>query len=151
MPSAKVGLPEVKLGILPGAGGTQRLPRLVGVEKAIEMICAGDPIGARGGARGSASSTGSSTGDLRAETIAFAREVSQRGPSALDPGQRDRNEKVSGVDPDVFDKARAEWARKKRGFMAPQNCIAAIQAAAGAALRAKGMKRERELFEELLH
>ena len=51
VPSARVGLPEVKLGILPGAGGTQRLPRLVGVEKAIEMICGGDPIGAEEAAR----------------------------------------------------------------------------------------------------
>ncbi len=145
--SAKVGLPEVKLGILPGSGGTQRLPRLVGVERAIEMICVGDPVGAA-----EANELGIVDriveGDLRAETVKVARELASRAEALIPVSAR--NEKVQGVAPDVFEKARAEWARRKRGFMAPQNCILAIQAAAELPFD-QGMKRERELFEELLH
>ena len=147
VPSARVGLPEVKLGILPGAGGTQRLPRLVGVEKAIEVICGGDPIGAEEAARlGVVDKV--VEGDLRAETIRHARELAE-GDARL-VRVRDRDDKVRGTSPEVFDQARKEWARKKRGFMAPQNCIGAIQAAAELPFD-EGMKRERELFEELLH
>ncbi|HET7410136.1 MAG TPA: 3-hydroxyacyl-CoA dehydrogenase NAD-binding domain-containing protein [Paracoccaceae bacterium] len=147
IPSARVGLPEVKLGILPGAGGTQRLPRLVGVEKAVQMICSGDMVPA-----GEALSLGIVDriveGDLRDATVRTARELAAGGAAPVPVSER--NEKVRGVSPDVFENARAEWTRKKRGFMAPQHCIAAIQAAAELPF-AEGMKRERELFEELLH
>ena len=146
-PSARVGLPEVKLGILPGAGGTQRLPRLVGIEKAIEMICSGDMVPAP-----EAHALGIIDriveGDLREATVRVARELADNGEALVPVSER--NEKVRGVDPSAFDRARAEWAKKKRGFMAPQNCIAAIQAAAELPFD-EGMKRERELFEELLH
>lgn len=146
LPSARVGLPEVKLGILPGAGGTQRLPRLVGVEKAIEMICTGDMIGAE-----EAEILGVVdmvvTGDLRAETIKYAREIAAGNAGLVKV--RDRDDRVSAVDPEVFDKARATWAKKKRGFMAPQNCISAIEAATKLDFDA-GLARERALFQELM-
>ena len=146
VPSAKVGLPEVKLGILPGAGGTQRLPRLVGVEKAIQMICSGDPIGAQ-----EALELGVIdkvvTDDLRQATIDYAREVLKGNAELV--RVRDRTDLLEGVSTEVFDKARAEWARKKRGFQAPQNCIGAIQAAVELPFD-DGMARERELFTELM-
>ena len=146
VPTARVGLPEVKLGILPGAGGTQRLPRLVGIEKAIDMICTGDMIGAA-----EAASMGVVDavveGDLRAETIAYARKVLAGNAQLVKV--RDRNDKVTGVDAAVFDKARAFWAKKKRGFMAPQNCIGAIEATTQVDFDG-GMARERELFTELM-
>jgi len=145
-PSAKVGLPEVKLGILPGAGGTQRLPRLVGVEKAIQMICQGDPIGAPEALElGVVDKIADS--DLTAATIAHAREIAAKGNQLVKV--RDRGERIADVDPAVFENARAEWAKKKRGFMAPQNCIDAIEAAVTLPFD-KGMKRERELFVELM-
>ncbi|MEM1297995.1 MAG: 3-hydroxyacyl-CoA dehydrogenase NAD-binding domain-containing protein [Pseudomonadota bacterium] len=144
--SARVGLPEVKLGILPGAGGTQRLPRLVGIEKAIEMICTGDMISA-----GEAVEMGVVDevveDDLRAKTIDYARKVLSGNAELVKV--RDRDDKVTGVDAAVFDKARAFWAKKKRGFMAPQNCIGAIEATTQMDFDA-GMKRERELFTELM-
>lgn len=146
VPTARVGLPEVKLGILPGAGGTQRLPRLTGVEKAIEMICTGDMIGAAEAAEmGVVDAV--VEGDLRAATIAYARQV-LAGNAELEK-VRDRNDLVTGVDPAVFDKARAFWAKKKRGFIAPQNCIGAVQASCELPFD-EGMARERELFLELV-
>src|SRR6201981_2766179 len=92
-PGARVGLPEVKLGLLPGAGGTQRLPRLVGPEKALKMIVTGDPIGAS-----EALSDGIIDeivqGDLRASAVAFARRVvAESRPLRL---VRDRDEKLVG-------------------------------------------------------
>jgi len=146
VPSAKVGLPEVKLGILPGAGGTQRLPRLVGVEKAIEMICGGDPIEA-GEARTLGVVDKVVEGDLRAATIAHAREVLAAGKPLVKV--RDRDDLVTGVAADVFDAARAAWAKKKRGFEAPQACIDAIEAACTLPFD-DGMARERELITALM-
>ncbi len=147
IPSAKVGLPEVKLGILPGAGGTQRLPRLVGVEKAIDMICSGDPVGAE-----QAYELGIVdrvvSGDLTAETIRIAHELAASHEPLIPVSER--NDRVRGVSETVFEKGRATWAKKKRGFIAPQHCISAIQGAAELPFE-EGMKRERELFEELLH
>ncbi|MFK7941596.1 MAG: 3-hydroxyacyl-CoA dehydrogenase NAD-binding domain-containing protein [Paracoccaceae bacterium] len=145
VPTARVGLPEVKLGILPGAGGTQRLPRLVGVEKAIDMILTGEMIGASEAAvLGVVDAV--VEGDLRAETIAYARKVVAGNAELVKV--RDRNEKVTGVDPDVFAKARAFWAKKKRGFLAPQHCLTSIEAATTMDFDA-GMARERELITEL--
>ncbi len=147
VPSARVGLPEVKLGILPGAGGTQRLPRLVGVEKAIEMICTGEMISAEDAVElGVVDRV--VDGDLRAATIAFVRELLTGNAELVKV--RDRTEKVTDVPSDIFDKARATWGKKRRGVLAPQNCISAIQAAVELPFD-EGMKRERALFEELLH
>ena len=147
VPSARVGVPEVKLGLLPGAGGTQRLPRLIGVEKAIEMCCSGDMVRAPDAAKLGIVDKVVETDDLRAATIAHVREVLAGNAELIKV--RDRNEKVTGVDPAVFVKARAEWARKKRGFLAPQHNIAAIEAATTGSFD-DGMARERALFMELM-
>ena len=146
VPSAKVGLPEVKLGILPGAGGTQRLPRLVGVERAIQMICSGDPIGAQ-----EALDLGVIdkivTDDLRGATIAYARDVLQGNAELVKV--RDRTDMIDGVGAEVFEKARADWGKKKRGFEAPQRCIDSIEAACNMPFD-DGMKKERELIVDLM-
>ncbi len=93
-PSAQVGQPEVKLGIIPGAGGTQRLPRLAGVVKAVERCAFGEPIAAQ-----EALDFGIVDriiqGDLLTGAVAFAREVADR-PA---PRTRDRNEKLTPTDP----------------------------------------------------
>ncbi|MEM7212380.1 MAG: 3-hydroxyacyl-CoA dehydrogenase NAD-binding domain-containing protein [Pseudomonadota bacterium] len=126
VPSARVGLPEVKLGIIPGAGGTQRLPRLIGIEKAIDMICSGDPIPA-----GKAAELGVIDriieGDLREGTLAFCRELLTGNAELVKV--RDRTDKLA-ADPEIFANARKTWAKKKRGFEAPQYCIDAVEAAA---------------------
>jgi 3-hydroxyacyl-CoA dehydrogenase len=146
--SARLGLPEVKLGILPGAGGTQRLPRLVGVEKAIEMICTGEPIAACQ-AREMGVVDEIAQDDLRAETIALAARVVAEGHPLVKVRDRNRLINEAARRPEVFQHAREHYARVKRGFLAPQHCISAIQAATEMDFDG-GMRRERELFVELL-
>ncbi|MEO1491934.1 MAG: 3-hydroxyacyl-CoA dehydrogenase NAD-binding domain-containing protein [Pseudomonadota bacterium] len=146
VPNARVGLPEVKLGILPGAGGTQRLPRLIGAERAIDLICTGDMLGATEAFElGVVDSL--ATGDLREDTIAFARKLLSANAELVKV--RDRSDKIADTDPAIFDQARAFWAKKKRGFLAPQNCIGAVEASTKLPFD-EGMARERELFEELM-
>ena len=147
VPTARVGLPEVKLGLLPGAGGTQRLPRLVGVEKAIDMVCSGDMVKAADAESMGIVDKVVETDDLRGATVAYVREVLSGNAELVKV--RDRNDKVTRVDPAIFDKARAVWARKKRGFLAPQHNIAAVEAATQGDFE-HGMTRERELFTELM-
>ncbi|MEM7188034.1 MAG: 3-hydroxyacyl-CoA dehydrogenase NAD-binding domain-containing protein [Pseudomonadota bacterium] len=146
VPSAKVGLPEVKLGIIPGAGGTQRLPRLVGVEKAIDMIAGGDPIGATKAAElGVVDRV--VEGDLRAATITFVEELLAGNAELVKV--RDRNELISNIDASVFEATRAAWSKKKRGFDAPLGCIDAIEAACTLPFD-EGMKKEREIITRLM-
>jgi 3-hydroxyacyl-CoA dehydrogenase len=146
--TARFGLPEVKLGILPGAGGTQRLPRVVGVPKALSMIVSGDPIGAD-----EALKVGLIDeivdGDLTAEGVAFAEKVvAEKRPLKK---IRDLDDKVAAVrgKPEVFAEFRSSVARQTRGFRAPENCIKAVEAAVNLPFD-QGMKRERELFQELI-
>ena len=145
VPSARVGLPEVKLGICPGAGGTQRLPRLVGIEKAIDMICSGDPIPAAKAAELGVIDR-IVDGDLREGTLAFTRELLTTNAPLVKV--RDRNDLLK-ADPEIFANARKTWAKKKRGFEAPQRCIDAVEAAATKSFD-EGMRIEREIIEELM-
>lgn len=143
--SAKFGLPEVKLGLLPGAGGTQRLPRVVGVPKALSMMTSGAQIGAADAVE--AGLVDEIVGDLRAGSIAFAsKAVAEAWPLN---SIRDRNEKVAGVDPEVFASFRKGIARKTRGFLAPEYNIQCVEAAVNLDFEA-GLVRERELFTELM-
>jgi 3-hydroxyacyl-CoA dehydrogenase len=143
---AKCGLPEVKLGILPGAGGTQRLPRLVGLPLALDMITSGDPIGAKE-ARDAGLVDEIASGDLRAAAIAFAeRAVRDRLPLRR---IRDLGEKLKVPEPDYFKNYRGTLAKRKRGLEAPQLCVDAVEAAATLPFD-EGLKRERELFVRLL-
>ncbi len=140
---ARFGLPEVKLGLLPGAGGTQRLPRVVGVEKALQMIVSGDPIGADAALK-SGLIDEIVDGDLTAAGVAFAEKVVAEGK----PLKKIRDITVK-AGPEVFSNFRASVARQTRGFRAPENCIKAVEAAATLPFD-QGLKRERELFGELL-
>ena len=141
----QLGLPEVKIGILPGAGGTQRLPRVVGVETALDMIVSGNPINA--GAAAKAGLVDSVVdGDAVAGAIAFARELvaTARGARPASARRIDPKDVSAGL----FDKKRQGLARHPSGPMAAKNCIAAVEAAVGSDYRT-GAKREWELFQEL--
>jgi 3-hydroxyacyl-CoA dehydrogenase len=143
---AKFGLPEVKLGILPGAGGTQRLPRLVGLPLALEMITNGDPIGARP-ARENGLIDDIASGDLRASAIAFAeRVIRDRLPLRR---VRDLEDKLKVSEVDFFKTAKSALAKRRRGLEAPQACVEAVEAAATLPFD-QGLKRERDLFAKLL-
>ena len=145
VPSAKLGVPEVKLGLLPGAGGTQRLPRVAGVQKALEMVTSGAPIAAT-----QAKEIGLvdriAEGDLEAAAIAFAEEVKDVRPLAR---SSERQDKVDGTDPAIFAEFRKANARKFRGFEAPEKNIQAVEAAV-AKPYAEGVLDERRLFMDLM-
>jgi 3-hydroxyacyl-CoA dehydrogenase len=144
LPTAKVGLPEVKLGILPGSGGTQRLPRLIGAKAALDMIVSGDHVAAtKAHVYGIIDEI--VEGDLKAAAIAFA----QRVVAEARPLRRVSTLPVRNDDPNLFDEYRKSIARKARGFLAPFACIKAVQAATELPFD-EGMKRERELFNELV-
>jgi len=142
-PSARVGLPEVKLGLLPGAGGTQRLPRLIGPEKALKMIVTGDPIEAREAlADGIVDEI--VEGDLTAGAIAFARRVVAEGrPLRL---VRDREDKLVA---EGFADAAETLTRRLRGRDAPAACVEAVRNAITLPFE-EGLKREGELFRKLV-
>ncbi|MBO0738678.1 MAG: enoyl-CoA hydratase/isomerase family protein [Alphaproteobacteria bacterium] len=148
VPSAKVGLPEVLIGILPGSGGTQRLPRLVGPKAAMEIIVSGRQVPAEEAHRlGIIDELVPEGADLRAAAIAMARRVADIRPL---PRIRDRDEKLaqSKSDPGIFDAMRKSIARRARNQRAPYHCIAAVEAACTMPFD-DGIRRERELFDEL--
>ncbi len=147
--SSKYGLPEVNIGLLPGAGGTQRLPRLVGVPKALEAMTSGRHMPeAEAVADGLIYEMIDGDWDaLRAGAVSFAeRAVAQNMPLVK---VRDRNDKVEGVDPQVFADFRTKIARKTRGFLAPEYNIQCIEAAASLPFD-EGLKVESRLFRELM-
>ena len=148
VPSAQVGQPEVKLGIIPGAGGTQRLPRLAGAAKGAEMCASGDPIGAAD-ALGCGIVDKLIQGDLLQGAVAFAREVVAKGGPL--PKTRERNEKLSDQKSNLAILAVAEDTVKKkaRNLLAPQKAVEAVEAAVTLPF-AEGLKKERELFTECL-
>lgn len=142
--SARLGLPEVKLGLLPGAGGTQRLPRLVGAQKALEMIVGGNPVKAK-----EALSLGlvdkMVSGDLLDGALAYTRQLlADNAPlrKLCDLAVPDAQERL-------FEQFEQSIARKQRGFKAPFACIKAVKAAVELPFD-KGVERERELFFKLL-
>jgi len=144
--TAQFGQPEVKLGLIPGAAGTQRLPRLAGVAKAVEMCVSGNPINAE-----EALKLGLIDriieGELLAGALAFAREVA--GKPA--PRTRERNEKLGSAAENavIFSAARLTAAKKQRGLLAPAKAIDAVEAATKMPFE-KGCKFEQELFLECL-
>jgi 3-hydroxyacyl-CoA dehydrogenase len=145
--SAKFGLPEVKLGLLPGAGGTQRLPRVVGVEKALKMMTSGDPVGAD-----FALETGlidEIVDDLLEGGLAFANKVVSEGRPLVKV--RDANQKLEEAkkDPGLFNNFRKSIARKTRGFKAPEAIIQCVEDALTKSFD-DGIKGERERFMGLM-
>ena len=146
--TARFGLPEVKLGLLPGAGGTQRLPRVVGVEKALQMIVSGEPIGADA-ALNHGLIDAIVDGDLTAAGVAFAEKIlGERRPLKKIRDLEDALAAARGK-PEVFADFRKSVARQTRGFRAPESCVKAVEAAVNLPFDA-GLKRERELFLELM-
>ena len=147
-PGARLGLPEVKLGLLPGAGGTQRLPRVVGVEKALQMVTSGLPIGAAEALEAGLVDE-IVEGDLLPGALAFGHQIVARG-AAL-PRIRDRDDRLQEAreDPAVFEQFRRSIARKSRGFIAPEYNIRCIEAAVSQPFD-EGMKTEARLFTELM-
>lgn len=144
--SAKVGLPEVNLGILPGAGGTQRLPRLIGVERALNMIVSGRPIGARE-ALGLGAVDELAAQDLEEAAVNYAEKLLADNA----PLRRVSELRIdaAALPANFFAEARARMAREKRGFLAPQKCVDAVEAAVTLSFE-DGMTRERALFDELV-
>ena len=147
-PGARLGLPEVKLGLLPGAGGTQRLPRVVGVEKALQMVTSGLPIGAVEALEAGLVDE-IVEGDLLPGALAFGHQIVARG-AAL-PRIRDRDDRLEEAreNPAVFEQFRQAIARKSRGFLAPEYNIRCIEAAVSQPFD-EGMKTEARLFTELM-
>src|SRR5689334_22734031 len=147
VPSAKVGLPEVLIGILPGSGGTQRLPRLIGPKAAMELITSGRHVPAEEAHGLGIIDELAPEGGLREAAIAMARRVADIRPL---PRIRDRDDKLAEakVDPGIFDAMRKSIARRARNQKAPYHCIAAVEAACSMPFD-DGIRREAELFAEL--
>jgi 3-hydroxyacyl-CoA dehydrogenase len=139
---AKVGLPEVKLGLLPGAGGTQRLPRLVGIEAALGIIVSGDPVPATQAAKAGVIDK-IVEGDLLEGALDYARGLAvQKAPLRK---VRDLKVDTGKIPAGFFDDARKRVAKEKKNLFAPQRIVDALEAAATLPFD-KGMARERELF-----
>ncbi|WP_323760402.1 3-hydroxyacyl-CoA dehydrogenase NAD-binding domain-containing protein [Maricaulis sp.] len=145
--SAKLGLPEVKLGLLPGAGGTQRLPRVVGVEAALPMIVKGDPISAAAAERIGLVDKLVAEDQLAESGVDFARSVASAATHPVSSARTDRL--GSGLDDAFFDNFRKTELRRLKGFEAPEACIEAVRAAIDQPF-AKGVKTERALFGKLV-
>jgi 3-hydroxyacyl-CoA dehydrogenase len=150
VPSAKCGVPEVNLGILPGAGGTQRLPRVVGVEQALDMMTSGKHVPAPAAHKAGLIDELAPEGELRSAAIAFAKKiVAEKRPLKK---VRDSNEKMIAArgKPEIFADFRKANAKKFRGFLAPEYNIRTIEAAVNLPFD-EGMEVERKLFIELVN
>ena len=141
-PSAKVGQPEIKLGIIPGAGGTQRLPRLIGVEPALEIILSGAYVSA-----GEALSLGIldriTDGDLVDGAVAFAETLVAEGRPVR--RTRELDDKLGEATPELFERVRKRLGKRARGLIAPDLCIESVANAAAMPFE-EAMAAERALF-----
>ncbi|TIO49513.1 MAG: 3-hydroxyacyl-CoA dehydrogenase [Mesorhizobium sp.] len=143
---AKLGLPEVKLGLLPGGGGTVRLPRLVGAAKALGMIVSGTPISA-GEAKAAGLVDAVFDSDLLAEAIRFASEMAAGGGPLIPI--RDRNDRLAETDIGAFDRQATDLARTARGLEAPLSCAEAVRNAIALPFD-EALAAERALFIKLV-
>ena len=144
VPSAKIGTPEVKLGLLPGAGGTQRIPRIAGVKLALEMTAKGDPISAKKALDAGLIDKIVGEDSLEADAIAFAREIATKRPLPR------ASEKTAQADPEAVAAFKKENARRFRNFDAPAANIACVEKAADGSSFADGVAFEREQFMALM-
>ena len=143
---ARVGLPEVKLGLLPGAGGTQRVPRIAGIRAAFDMIVSGNPIAAAK-ARDMGLVNEIIDGDLVEGAISYARDLVDSGAPLK--RIRDVNIDPATIEPGFFEQARKRVNARARGQIAQDRIVSCLEAAVNLPID-KGLKRERELFIELL-
>ena len=149
VPSAKCGLPEVNLGLLPGAGGTQRLPRVVGVEKALQMVTSGQHVPAKKCLEMGLVDEIANEDSLKEDSINFAKKiVSENRPLVKISEMNDKVEAAKGNE-NIFKDFRASIARRARGFLAPEYNIQCIEAAVNNSFD-EGIKVERKLFMELV-
>jgi 3-hydroxyacyl-CoA dehydrogenase len=139
--SAKLGLPEVLLGLLPGASGTQRLPRLVGAEMALNMMLSGKPIGAKAALDAGLIDEVVTTDDLAGAALEFAATAIDKGPRHV------RDLPVAEVADDLFEKSRINIAKKARGLFSPERIIRCVELSTQVGYD-EGCKVERELFME---
>ena len=147
VPSARVGLPEVALGLLPGGGGTQRLPRLIGPEAALQAITSGVPMAANQAQKVGVIDAIVDEGNLLEGAKAFARTLVADGAPLKKI--RDLSDKVTGVNLAIFDAARKQASKERRGFEAPQRCIDCVEAACTLPFD-EGLAKEQELFRQVL-
>jgi 3-hydroxyacyl-CoA dehydrogenase len=148
VPSARCGLPEVNIGILPGGCGTQALPRIVGVEKALEMMTSGRHVAAKEAQASGIIDEIVGEGNLKQAAVAYARKlIADKKPIKR---VRDLTDKIEAArkTPEVFANFRKANARKFRNMMAPENIIKCVEAAVALPFD-EGMKRESELSAEL--
>lgn len=143
VPSAIFGMPEVKLGIVPGSGGTQRLPRVAGAALALEMIAKGDPISAQTAQAAGLVDRLAAEDRLVDDAITFAREIADARPLPRACA------KTVTAEPGVFDAFRKANAKKFRGFDAPVEIVDLIEQATSLPY-AEGVKRERATFLKLV-
>ncbi|HMH16979.1 MAG TPA: 3-hydroxyacyl-CoA dehydrogenase NAD-binding domain-containing protein, partial [Burkholderiales bacterium] len=145
-PGAQLALPEVKLGLIPGAGGTQRLPRALGAERALEMIVTGNPVTPES-VVGTLLIDAVIEGDLLQGALAFSEKiVGDARPLRI---LRELPAELAGPE-NFFAEARARVAREYRGFPAPVKCVDAVEAAVKLPSFEEGVKFERRCFEELI-
>jgi len=146
LPKSQLGLPEVKLGLLPGSGGTQRLPRVVGAAQAVQMMTTGTPVPAEK-ALGLGLVDEIVAGDLLEGALGFAKKLlaAGKGPRRI----RDMTVKVEGEPKAFFERARAEVGKASRGFPAPLEIVACVEAAATKPFD-EGRKEERQRFQKLV-
>ena len=149
VPSAKVGLPEVNLGLLPGAGGTQRLPRIVGAAKALEMVTSGQHVPAKAALAMGLVDELAPEGDLRNAAIAFAKKVLAEKRPLVKIRDNDAKMIEDRKHPEIFAEFRKANARKFRGFLAPEYNIRCIEAAVNLPFD-EGLNEERKLFGVLM-
>jgi 3-hydroxyacyl-CoA dehydrogenase len=142
VPSARLGVPEVKLGLLPGAGGTQRLPRVVGIEAAATMCALGEPLSATKAASIGLVDRLAGEDSLADDAIAYARELIAIGP-------RPTRERPMGGDVGIIEQLKAANAKKWKGFEAPYANLACVEAATRLPFE-EGMKFERSEFVKLM-
>ena len=144
VPSAKIGTPEVKLGLLPGAGGTQRIPRIAGVKVALELTAKGDPVSAKMALGAGLIDRVAGEDSLVEDAIAFAREIAEARPL---PRAR---EKTAQADPDAVAAFKKDNAKRFRGFDAPAANIACVEKAADGSSFEDGIAFERAEFMKLM-
>ena len=143
---ARLGLPEVKLGLIPGGGGTQRLPRLTGAKAALDLIISGDPVSAEV-AKKAAFVDEIAEGDVMGAALALAKDKAALGGHPKTGELSDKLDAERGSP--IFAETRAELKKQKRHQHAPLRCVDAVEAAFQLPLK-EGLIRERELFYEAL-
>ena len=146
IPGTRIGLPEVTLGIVPGAGGTQRLPRLIGVLPALDAIVSGKPMTAeRAHELGLVDGLADDSDDLLKISVSIAHRLSVGPEPPKKTRDRDGHLLEAQNRPELFDEFRSRISRRARGFEAPFACIDCVEAATTMSFE-NGLAFEREVF-----